>query len=174
MIINLFQSSTGPLWRLTALMLCSAALLLAATPAVAQQAPDWENPALLHEGTELPFATMMAFPNAASATTFPTDKFKSPFCRSLNGEWKFNWVSKPDDRPQDFWKTDFSDANWKTIPVPSNVEVQGYGNPIYSNIPYPWKPAKPPLIPHDNNPVSSYRKTFTVPEDWNGREVFLN
>jgi len=132
-------------------------------------ANDWENPAVQHVGTEAPFATFRAYPTAAEALAGKP----SPFYESLNGDWRFHWVPKPADRPADFWKSDFDDSSWKTIPVPSNVEIQGYGIPIYTNVPYPWKEKNPPFIPHDNNPASSYRRTFTLPSDWQGREVFL-
>ncbi|MEI6279109.1 MAG: glycoside hydrolase family 2 TIM barrel-domain containing protein [Verrucomicrobiae bacterium] len=140
-------------------------------PAAGAHVVDWENPAMLHEGTEPPFSTMTVFPNATSALGM--DRSKSPFFLPLDGAWKFHWAPKPDDRPADFWKPGFDDSEWKTIPVPSNVEIEGYGIPIYTNIAYPWSPVKPPLIPHDNNPVSSYRKSFTVPDSWDGRDVFL-
>ena len=92
----------------------------------------------------------------------------------LNGDWKYHWSPNPAARVADFWKADFDDAAWKTIPVPSNVEVQGYGIPIYTNITYPWKVANPPLIPDDAlNAVSAYRHTFRVPREWEGREVYL-
>lgn len=135
------------------------------------QTPEWENPALLHEGTELPAATFAVFPNSELALTM--DRSKSPFVKSLDGPWKFHWAPNPAGRPQTFWESGFDDSAWKTIPVPSNVELEGYGIPIYTNVNYPWAPVRPPLIPHDNNPVSSYRKTFSVPESWDGREVFL-
>ena len=91
----------------------------------------------------------------------------------LNGNWKFNWVPKPDDRPVDFYKPEFDVSHWKEIPVPSNWQLHGYGIPIYTNIVYPFK-VDPPHIQHDNNPVGSYRRNFTVPEDWNGKEIFLH
>lgn len=137
----------------------------------AEPAPDWENPALVGEGTEPPAATTAIFDDPVQALALKREK--SPFFKSLNGAWKFHWVPKPADRPRDFWQTGFDDSAWKTIPVPANVEIEGHGIPIYSNIPYPWKTANPPFIPHDNNPVSSYRRTFTVPSAWDGRETYL-
>ena len=80
------------------------------------------------------------------------------------------------ERVPDFWKTGFDDRSWARIPVPANVEMEGYGIPIYVNIQYPWrKPWKPPFVPEDdpNNTVNSYRRTFTVPKDWSGRRVLL-
>jgi beta-galactosidase len=159
-----------PLFRFfCAWILCGVVLLSAQQPPSA--VPDWENQALLHEGTEAPFATMAVFPDPAAALQL--ERVKSPFFQSLSGSWKYHWSPRPDARPMDFWKSGFDDAAWETIPVPSNVEVEGHGNPIYTNIVYPWTPVNPPYIAHDNNPVSSYRKTFTLPADWDGRDVML-
>lgn len=132
---------------------------------------EWQNETLLHSGTEPPFATMAIFPDEQSAKAIKRQN--SPFVRSLNGDWKFSWVPKPADRIADFFQPQFSDSAWKTIPVPANVEVQGYGIPIYTNIKYPWITVNPPLVADDYNPVSHYRKTFTFPNDWDGREVFI-
>nr|WP_317235187.1 sugar-binding domain-containing protein [Niabella ginsengisoli] len=93
-------------------------------------------------------------------------KEKSKFFLSLNGSWKFNWVQNPNDRPKDFFKSDFDDSKWKNFAVPANWELNGYGLPIYVNQPYEFAGRKltgarmnPPFdIPEDNNPVGSYRK----------------
>jgi beta-galactosidase len=154
-------------------LLAAAFLSLAsASPAKAEAPPEWQDPSVQHAGVEAPFATMMVFADAASARTL--EREHSPFFQSLNGQWKYHWSATPADRVPDFWRPDFNDATWKTIRVPSNPEVEGYGIPIYTNITYPWKVANPPLIPADAlNHVSSYRRTFTVPPAWAGREVFL-
>jgi len=146
----------------------SAGSLAAAEPA---PRPAWQDETQLHAGTEPPAATMTRYATAEQALTF--DRAASPFVRSLNGDWKFAWVAKPADRIADFWKPGFDDSAWKTIPVPSNVEIQGYGIPIYTNITYPWATPQPPLPPTDYNPVSAYRTHFTVPADWQGREVYV-
>lgn len=137
----------------------------------AEPVHDWENPAVTSVNKEAPRAVRILYPDAALALRGEADK--SPYVRSLNGLWRFHWVPKPADRPQDFYKADFDDAAWKTIPVPSNIEIQGYGIPIYTNIQYPWGKPDPPHIPADNNSVGSYRMRFTLPEDWKGRHVFL-
>ena len=93
--------------------------------------------------------------------------------QSLNGPWKFHWVSDPADRPPDFFRADFDDGSWDEIPVPSNWELLGYGIPIYTNIPYPFPP-DPPRVPDHWNPVGSYRRSFTVPDDWAGMQVFAH
>jgi len=112
-------------------------------------------------------------PYADIKTALTSDPAQSPFYQSLNGTWKFNWVRKPADRPRDFYKDDYDVSHWNDIVVPGNWELQGYGIPIYTNTDYPF-PVNPPHIPHDYNPVGSYRRSFTVPESWDGRQVFLH
>ncbi|MBF0409774.1 MAG: DUF4981 domain-containing protein [Candidatus Riflebacteria bacterium] len=133
--------------------------------------PDWLNPRVFEVNRENPHASMVVFPDIPSALHRTAGA--SEYYRSLNGQWKFNWVEKPDKRPLDFFSTKFDDSSWKTIAVPSNVEMMGYGYPIYVNIRYPWDYATPPKIPMDYNPVSSYRKSFTVPVEWRNRNVFI-
>lgn len=145
---------------------------LLSAPGSGAEINDWENPQLTAVGTESPHATMMIYPDAAAAAA--GEPGQSPYYLSLNGPWQFHWVPKPADRPRDFFRPEFDASAWRTIPVPSNIEMQGYGVPIYVNIVYPWGAPNPPHIPHDNNPVGSYRRTFTVPERWAGREVFLH
>lgn len=131
---------------------------------------DWENPAVNGRNREPVHCTLMPFPGAASAAN--GSPAASLFYKSLNGTWKFRWVPKPDERPRNFYLPAFDASAWDEIPVPSNWEMQGYGIPIYSNVAYPH-PANPPYIPHDNNPVGSYRTDFEIPEGWAGRQVFL-
>ena len=89
------------------------------------------------------------------------------FYLSLNGQWKFNWVENPASRPIDFYKINYSDSQWDELAVPANWELNGYGYPIYVNIPYEWTyEPDPPHVPHDYNPVGSYRHKFSVPENW--------
>ncbi|WP_247746050.1 glycoside hydrolase family 2 TIM barrel-domain containing protein [Streptomyces oryzae] len=101
----------------------------------------------------------------------------SPYYRSLNGRWRFRWSENPDKRPDGFHRTDFDDCDWDLLPVPSNWEIQGYREPIYLNIKYPWtgyeKP-EPPHVPRKFNPVGSYRRTFTVPGGWRGRRTLIS
>lgn len=133
--------------------------------------PDWENPAVFGIHKESPHATRFAFPDEASALQWREKA--SPWRKSLNGDWRFHWAGKPADRPADFYRPDYDTSAWATIPVPSNWEMHGYGIPIYTNITYPF-PKNPPFIDHAYNPVGSYRTTFTVPDGWDGRRVFLH
>jgi beta-galactosidase/beta-glucuronidase len=135
--------------------------------------PEWDDPAVLHVGVEKPHATMMIYPTAALAAA--QDRNGSPWFRSLNGAWKFHYSPNPADRPATFFAREFDDRTWNAINVPANWEVQGYGMPIYVNSGYAFQyDRQNPRPPRDNNPVGSYRRTFTVPADWNGRRVLLH
>lgn len=134
---------------------------------------DWENPKVFNINKEEPYSTFVPFPDISSALNL--DRPESPFYFSLNGTWKFKWVSRPDHRPVDFYKEDYDVSSWDDIRVPSMWEFQGYGIPIYVNSDYefPGKP-NPPHVPHDYNPVGSYKRAFTVPKEWEGREIFIH
>ena len=149
------------------------ALALYPLNALAQNAPtpEWADPARQSEGTLAPCATMAVFPDWESAKALEFNR--SPYYLTLAGDWKFSWVDNPAKRPADFFREGYDDSGWKTIPVPSNVELEGYGRPIYTNFQYPFGEPTPPTIPGDYNPVSSYRRSFTVPESWDGRETYL-
>ena len=95
---------------------------------------------------------------------------RSASFEGLDGQWTSHWVPKPEARPVDFYRTDFDDASWGTIPVPGNWELNGHGVAIYVNSTYPFK-RDPPHIPHDYNPVGSYRTHFTVPAGFRDREI---
>lgn len=132
--------------------------------------PDWEDPLVIGINKLSPRAD--SYPFATLKQALSLDRAQSPFYSSLNGQWKFHWVGKPDDRPFDFFKSNFDDRKWETIPVPSCVEMYGYGIPIYSNVRYPHA-TNPPFIQHEYNPVSSYRTTFETPTEWKGRRTIL-
>ncbi len=132
---------------------------------------EWEDPSVTQLGQEPPHTFAMSYPNAEDV--FENDFTKSPYFQSLNGTWKFYYVNTPEERPQDFYKDGFNDWNWKELTVPSNWELKGFGIPIYTNVIYPF-PANPPFIDHAYNPVGSYRRSFTVPENWSGKDVILH
>ena len=141
---------------------------------MAQQASnvnDWENPAVFEINREPARATFLPFGDKQSAIADVYDV--SPWYQSLNGMWKFQWSPTPDQRPKEFYKTDFYEANWKEIKVPGNWELEGYGIPIYTNSTYPFQ-VNPPYINHSDNPVGSYRRYFSLPGNWSGRRVFLH
>jgi beta-galactosidase len=137
----------------------------------ASEGNDWENPKVFGINKELPHSTLMVFPDRK--TVLESKKTQSPFYLSLNGLWKFHWTKKPADRPEEFYKMEFSVEQWDEIKVPSNWQMEGYGIPIYLNSPYPFK-KNPPYIQHEYNPVGSYRTEFIFPEEWEDRQVFLH
>lgn len=144
---------------------------LIASQLVAAQQNEWENPTILHRNKLDGHENFVIYNSKEAALAAKPEA--SPYFKSLNGAWKFSLVKKPADRPQDFYATNFNDSNWKDMPVPSNWEMQGYDIPIYTNITYPF-PKNPPFIDGNYNPVGSYRKTFTVPDSWDDREVILH
>ena len=145
------------------------------------QGPDWENPNVVERNKEPAHSTFLPYPNSAAARK--GTRAASPFHQSLNGKWKFNWAPKPSKRPAEFYKPSFDVSGWKDIRVPSNWQLEGYGIPIYCNIPYSFKkdpprvmgtpPADWPAYNH-RNPVGSYRREFTIPDAWKGRRVFIH
>lgn len=141
-----------------------------AATAPAEPPPDWENPAVFQRHREAPVAHFTRYPTVELARR--AERADSPFDVSLNGEWRFDWVPRPADRPAGFERADFDASGWGPLPVPSNWELHGHGLPIYTNIVYPF-PKNPPFIDHADNPVGSYRRTFTVPASWTGRDVYL-
>ena len=167
--------------RLSALRsLCFLLLAFLSATAFAD-APDWENEQVLHINTEPPRATFVPFATVEQALN--GDFTNSPFYLSLNGSWKFHWVGNPSERPANFFETNFDDSAWTNLDVPSNWEKQGYGTPIYLGSGYPFK-IDPPRVTSEpptnwtafvqRNPVGSYRKIFSLPENWDGRRVFIH
>lgn len=141
----------------------------------ASAANDWENEQVFGRNTLPPRATFFRFDKAEEALNSSRDNFgraDSPYVKLLTGDWKFDWVRTPEERPgEEFAAAGFDDSGWKTIPVPSNWQMHGYGTPIYTNDVYPFDKNPPLVAGRNENPVGSYRKTFTVPEKWEGRTV---
>ncbi|MFW9902202.1 MAG: sugar-binding domain-containing protein, partial [Candidatus Thorarchaeota archaeon] len=124
---------------------------------VMQQRKDWENSEMIGQNKEPPHNTLIPFQDEDSALS---ENFESSqYYMSLNGNWKFNWVKKPSERPIEFYEEKYDDSQWDEIPVPSNWQMYGYGIPIYTDIKYPYsvKLDNIPSIDHDYNPVGSYR-----------------
>lgn len=146
---------------------------------------DWENQHIFAINKERTHNFMLRYASESEMKSDPAYNHpwltpRSSLRMMLNGQWQFNWVPKPEDRPKDFYKTNYDASNWKTIPVPSCWEMQGYGTPIYTNVTYPIKNV-PPLIRgqegytvmDEPNAVGSYRRTINVPANWNGKEIYL-
>ncbi len=141
---------------------------------------DWENEQVFGRHKEEPRVSAMVYPSAQLAIQDQRDT--SAWFQSLNGPWRFHWSADPDHRPRDFFEPQFDVTAWDQITVPGNWQTQGYGVPLYSNIPYPFQKDPPRVMgePPANftnfaqrNPVGSYRRTFQVPGDWQGRQVFM-
>lgn len=90
----------------------------------------------------------------------------------LNGTWKFLFSEKPEDIPGDFFKKTFNDNKWSNIKVPSNWEMEGYGDPLFRNVNTPFPP-DPPNVPREYNPTGLYRRSFSIPVSWRKKEIFL-
>jgi beta-galactosidase len=132
---------------------------------------EWEDPSVVQLGQLPPHTFAMSYPNTEDV--FDNDFTKSPYYKSLNGTWKFYYVNTPEERPTEIHKENFNDWTWKEIAVPGNWEMQGFGIPIYTNVLYPFPP-NPPLIDHSYNPIGSYRRSFTLPDNWTGKDVILH
>ena len=151
--------------------------LFAATAASAKApAERWLDPECFEVGRAPMRTSFIAFPTAAEAIP-ENDYTRSPFYRTLNGEWAFLRADRPGAEPEGFFRVGYDDSSWGTMPVPGIWELNGYGDPVYTNKPYPWHKffeVKPPLIPHEQNYTGLYRRTVTVPADWKGRDIFIH
>ncbi len=132
---------------------------------------DWENPAVSQINREAAKAYFVPF---ASAKEVSRDSiWKSSLLQSLNGEWLFHLSQNPSVRPFYFFKDDYDTRDWKKIKVPANWEMEGYDYPIYVNVEYPFE-TNPPFIQKNYNPLGSYKRSFQVAKNWEGKEVFLH
>ena len=133
---------------------------------------EWQNPKIFDINKEPPHATLVPFQDVTSAMQGPREN--SDNFQLLNGDWQFWWASNPDDTQEDFYQIDYDASDWDRIPVPSNWQLLGkYDQPHYTNIKHPFE-ANPPYVPTDTNSVGSYRTTFDVPDNWDGKQVFLH
>ena len=164
------------LFCLFALVLCPVGV----SPAAAA-APDWENEQIIGRNKEPGRTT--AYPCPDRRVALSDDRSANPWAKSLCGDWKFHWAPDPGSRPKTFFQPQNDVSGWDDIPVPSNWQMHGYGVPLYVNITYPFhkdpprvmgEPPKEYTNYRHRNPVGSYRRTFTVPDGWKGRQVFLH
>ncbi|NJM16486.1 MAG: hypothetical protein HC896_14885 [Bacteroidales bacterium] len=144
--------------------------LLAAAFATTAQTPDWENPRIFEINKEKAHSYFISYNSEKDAIA---DNLNTLSYKLLNGNWKFNWSDKPADRALKFYEDNYDASQWKTIPVPSNWQMHGYGYAHYTNITYPF-PKNAPFIPHSHNPVGQYKTSFNMPKDWLSREVFIH
>ncbi len=132
----------------------------------------WENPLVFNINKERPHASAIYYPNLASCRSGQD----SPLYQSLNGLWKFHWVERPAGRPKGFYQPEYDVSAWDEIPVPAQWQLQGYGTPHYMSDGgvKGMRKKNPPNIDPEYNEVGSYRRTFTVPKDWDGRQIFIH
>ncbi|BDD01189.1 glycoside hydrolase family 2 TIM barrel-domain containing protein [Persicobacter psychrovividus] len=152
-------------------------LLILSTAAWAQHTPDWENQHVFAVNKVAPHASFFSYENERDALNDQQECSK--YFQSLNGKWHFHLSKTPEERPEDFYKLGYDVSGWDQIKVPANWEIEGYDTAIYVNTTYPfWQIAKqqpqPPLIPEGYNPVGAYKRSFEVPADFTGREVFIH
>ena len=145
-------------------------LLLGVASVVCARQNEWENPLRYEWNKERPHADFALYESADDART--EDYALSPWYKSLNGTWKFRYAPSVEESKKDFYRTDLEDGEWDDIRVPSNWELQGFGEPIIRNIQYVFS-SNPPYIDVEN-PVGTYRTRFDVPDNWDGREVMLH
>lgn len=145
---------------------------LSVIPAMSQEI--WRNAEVNQQNREVSHASYFAYENGVLAKN--SDKSKSSRFMSLEGLWKFSWVRNANEAPAKFYTVGYDDSSWASIQVPGMWELNGFGDPIYTNVIYPWNntfESNPPYISEKRNHVGSYRRSFVVPANWKGSEVFL-
>ena len=157
---------------------------------------EWQSPDSVAVNKLQPHAWFFSFRNIDEARKVLPEN--SSYWKSLDGMWKFHWAPNPEERPKDFFRTDYDVSKWDDIKVPMSWNMAGlqrdgknkYGDPLYSNqrviFQHSWQPMNdwkggvmrtPPknwMTYRNRNEVGSYRRTFTVPADWKGQEIYLN
>ena len=157
---------------------------------------EWQSPDSVAVNKLQPHAWFFSFKNIEEARKVLPEN--SSYWKSLDGMWKFHWAPNPDERPKDFFRTDYDVSKWDDIKVPVSWNMAGlqrngknkYGDPLYSNqrviFQHSWQPMNdwkggvmrtPPkdwMTYRNRNEVGSYRRNFTVPADWKGQEIYLN
>ena len=155
-------------------LLLSIACLVAWPMLAADKTPVWKDPSVNQVNREPRRAHFFAFENIDKARG---DKAASARYLSMEGTWKFCFVKDHQNAPKDFYSLKYDDSKWVDFPVPGLFEINGYGDKIYKNMGYAWCTTfenNPPYIGETNNYTGSYRRTFDLPADWKGQEVFFH
>ncbi len=157
-------------------LICLLILNIACIESVKAQATEWDSTPNIFQVNRLPaHATLMSYNNVPQALL--AERYTSPNCLLLNGEWKFDFAINPASCPADFYENDYDISSWANIEVPGSWQVQEFDSPIYTNSIYPWtghEDPEPPNAPANYNPVGSYKRTFILPAGWESREIFLS
>lgn len=154
---------------------CCLALLSMSTGVAAQSELRWHNVDINQQNCEPRRAVFFAYESMDKAQSF--DKKNSANYLSMEGMWKFNFVKDHNKRPANFFAANYDDSNWKDFPVPGLFELNGYGDATYKNVGYAWETQfdpNPPYISEINNYTGSYRRTFELPKDWKGKDVYFH
>lgn len=151
------------------------ALAMLVVHAAAAEKPRWNDLDVISVNREPPRATAFPFETAQQAREHarPGGYYDSPYVQLLNGDWDFKWYPNPGALDPGFEQAAHDLSGWTTIPVPSNMELEGHGWPNYLNNGWVWDDINPPYVNAEANWIGRYRRTFTVPTDWDGRQVFL-
>jgi len=165
------KTDRNPFRQIRILTLCIGCSAIGAS---AQTFTEWQDPEVNAVNRQPMHASFFAY---ESDTAAKNGKELSRRFLPLDGEWRFDWTRDADRRPKDFFRTDFDDGSWATMPVPGLWELHGYGDPIYVNEGYPWREqftSDPPNVPVAGNHVGSYRRTIEIPASWEGRQVIAH
>lgn len=151
-------------------------LLISFIPTIAQESvPYWLNEKINEENREPMHADYFVYENEHQLTN--NDWKLSKNYLDINGPWKFNYVTSPNDLPKGFEKSDFDDSNWDIFKIPATWDVNGYGYPVYTNTTYDFAKyiaINPPFVPVNYNPTGVYRREITIGENWKGKAIFLH
>ena len=153
----------------------SCACLAVLSAEAQKDKPWWLDPEVNEVNTMAPRAAFFAYETENLAKV--DQKARSERYLSLEGKWKFNFSKDHDKAPRDFYSLKYDDSQWTDFPVPGILELNGYGDAIYSNNGYPWRTQfrpEPPFVEERNNYTGSYRKMVTVPADWKGERIYLH
>lgn len=148
---------------------------MVATTGMAETKPLWQNPEINQQNREVRRANFFAFENQSLAEN--GDKTRSARYLSMEGKWKFCFARDYNERPKDFFKLGYDESKWTDFPVPGLFEINGYGDKIYRNVGYSWATtfeSNPPYIGETENYTGSYRRSFNLPADWKGCNVYFH
>ncbi len=157
------------------LLLAFSFASLSTSTFAADVTPVWLNPEVNQQNREVRRSDFFAFEDAEKA--LQNDKKQSSRYLSMEGKWRFLFVKDHNLAPKEFFSLKYDDSQWVDFPVPGLFEMEGYGAKTYKNAGYAWSTTfdnNPPYIGETNNYTGSYRRTFDLPADWNGQEVFFH
>ena len=156
----------------------SVLLLGVGLPGSFSQLSHWNNPQSYAVNKLKPHSTFYSYDSKEAAKS--VDREQSKWYRSLNGEWNFKWYQNPGDVVMEDVNRSMDDDFWSSITVPGNWEMQGFGDPIYTNWEFPFQPVVPPVINdggntmHTSNPVGVYKRNFSIPDGWEGNRIIIH